>query len=313
MIRLQERTHALYQAPDASFGSQMRFFVRWLEKEPFFATTLRALPKPAEDALAWLEEHARWNEGLRLSSDETEAVGELWHVVRHMAAQADVEEASFRTVANFLHERGLRRSDYNRAFLEIFVDPVLTWLKERLLTDDLVLHSLERYAREAAWFRRDELRSRYEADTQHGESLLDSDLRQHLLREGIDFPFSQAVTPSGKPDIVVPDAEADPLPLEVKVYDPDRGRNDRWVRGGFAQSIEYAHDYRRADAYLVVFDMSLDGLSIAGEDTDTHLPVVRESGVSVFAVVVPLGPLQAASKRKTTRRKTLTPDFLRAS
>jgi hypothetical protein len=225
MIRLQERAHALFQAPDATFGSQIRFFVRWLQGEPFFATTLEALPQPLIGAAEWLQEHVQWGQGLTLSDDEAAAVGELWLVIRHMAAQPDPDDATFRIVANFLQGTGNKTSDFNRAFLEIFVDPVIAFLKEKILKDDLVLHSVERYAREAGWFRRDELRDAYMTDTTRGEATLDLDLRWHLFRDGIDFPFSQTHIPSGRPDIVVPDDEAEPLPLEVKVFDPDNGRD----------------------------------------------------------------------------------------
>lgn len=309
MIRLQERTHALYQAPDATFGSQVRYFVRWLLDDPFFAITLNALPEPDLSAEEWLQQHIQWGQGLNLADDEAAAVGELWLVTRHMAEQPDTEDATFRIVADFLHGRGNTTSDVNRAFLEIFVDPVIGFLKEKILTNDLLLHSLERYAREAAWFRRDELRTGYEDDTSRGEAILDHDLRWHLFRDGIDFPFSQVQVPSGKPDIVVPDDEAEPLPLEVKVFDPDRGRDQKWIRSGFAQAIEYAHDYRRADGYLAVFDVSAAGLAIASDDPTGHLPFIRSSGVTVFIVVIPIGLVRTASSRRAAKRTTLDHQF----
>ena len=313
IIRLQERSQALFQAPDANFGSQIRFFVTWLEKEPYLSATLASLPKPQLEPEAWLQQKASGTrQSLDVSLDEAEAVGELWYVIKHVAAQDDVDGAVFRITVDFVHGTGLRSEDFNRGFLDIFVEPVLTWLKERLLADDVLLNSLERYAREAAWFRRDELRAAYELDTSRGEAVLDRDLRHHLFRDGIDFPFSEPRIPSGKPDIVVPDENAEPIPLEVKVYDPAKGRDDKWVRSGFAQAIEYANDYRRADSYLAVFDVSLEGLAIASDDL-AHLPTIRASGVTVFIIVIPVGPTQAASRRQVAKRLTLDGDFLRAT
>jgi hypothetical protein len=309
MIRLQERTNTLYGAPDTTFGAQIRHFVRWIESEPVLTTSLATLPPVPLSAEEWLQENANWD-GLNISTEEGEAVAELWQVVRHMASQEDVDNAAFQLVANFLHGSGLTTSDFNRAFLEIFVSPVVGWLKERILKDDLVLHSLDRYAREAAWFRRTELREAYEANTGKGEEILDRDLRQALFRDGIDFPFSQVQGPSGRPDIVVPDADAEPLPLEIKVFDPDMGRDAKWVQSGFSQAIDYAHDYRRADGYLAVFDVSPNGLAVEGDDPRSGIPSIRDSGVTVFVVTVPIGSAGPASKRRA-KRNVLKADDLR--
>jgi hypothetical protein len=301
MIRLQERTHSLYSAPEATFGPQVRHFVQWLESEPVFATSLAELPHIELSAEEWLQQNVKYGEGLNVSAEEDKAVAELWQVVLHLAAQENVTSAAFKLVVNFLHGTGNTSADANRACLEIFVDPVVAWLKERLLKDDLLLHSLDRYAREAAWFRRTALREAYQADTEKGEKILDHDLRHALFRDGVDFPFSQAQGPSGRPDIVVSDDEAEPLPLEVKVFDPERGRNESWIRAGFSQAIDYAHDYRRADGYLAIFDVSPNGLAVEGDDPKSRIPTVLSDGVTVFVVTVPIGLSQPASKRRQSR------------
>lgn len=307
MIRLQERTAELYSAPQASVGSRLKHFVTWLESEPFFKVTLAGLPDPGTDGMQWITENVHHTGAVSFPEGEADTVACCWLVVRHVSGLDDPGTGIWSIGHNFVRRGGIE--DAIRAFLEVFVDPILVWLKERLLVEDHVLHSLDRYSREAAWFRRDGLRHTYEEDTTKGEERLNSDLRHHLFRDGIDFPFSEVRGPSGQPDIVVPDDEAEPLPLEVKVYDPDRGRDDGWVRSGFVQAIEYAHDYRRADGYLAVFDVSHDGLAIAGDDPKTHLPFIRSSGVTVFVVVIPIGPTQAASRRRRARRKTLDSAF----
>ena len=93
-----------------------------------------------------------------------------WLVTRHVATSADVGAAAFGVTHD---EPGVDdQVSANRTFLQTFVAPVVGWLGERILTDDHLLHSLERYARGAAWFRRDELRGVYEADTSRGEATL---------------------------------------------------------------------------------------------------------------------------------------------
>lgn len=62
----------------------------------------------------------------------------------------------------------------------------------------------------------------------------------------------------------------------------------------------------------MAFDTSRAGLAVDGEDSAAHLPVVRESGVSVFIVIVAIGEIETASNRKIPKRRTLNPAFLRA-
>jgi hypothetical protein len=313
MIRLQERVTALYGAPASSLPTQLRHFVTWLKSEPFLAATLAALPAVDQTPEAWLEEHVTWGIEVAFPAEEAETVAACWLIVLHTATQEDPGQTMTNIAYQFTHGRTHTIDDRWRSFLDTFVDPIVTWIKERVLKDDLIVHTLERYAREAAWFRRDELRALYESDTGKGEDTLDGDLRHRLFQEGIDYPFSQARGPSGRPDIVVPDEEDEPLPLEVKVYDPARDRGDAWVRSGFVQAIEYAHDYRRPDAYLAIFDASTDGLAVHGDDPGGHPPRVLCSGVTVFIVSIPIGSAQPASGRKTAKRRTLDGDYFRAT
>jgi hypothetical protein len=300
--RLDGRVSNLFTATSAGLPSQLASFVEWLQGDPYLAALLATLPDQGVSGEEWIQENIKWEQDIAFPPGEDAMVSCCWLVTRHVAASADVGAAAFGVTHD---DPGVKdQVSANRAFLQTFVAPVVGWLRERILTDDHLLHSLERYARGAAWFRRDELRGVYEADTSRGEATLDRDLRRHLFEDGIDFPFSQARGPSGQPDVIVPDDEANPLPLEVKVYDPPRSRGDAAVRSGFVQAIEYAHDYRRADAYLAVFDVSEEGLSIAGDDPTSHPPYVRSSGVTVFVVVIPIGPTQPASGRGTVTRKT---------
>jgi hypothetical protein len=103
---------------------------------------------------------------------------------------------------------------------------------------------------------------------------------------------------------------AKPLPLEVKVYDPDRGRDAQSVRAASPRRSSTPTTTVARMAISLSFDASPDCLAVRGEDPDAHLPVVRSSGISVFTVVVPIGQTQSASGRKKPKRQTLTSAFL---
>ena len=80
----------------------------------------------------------------------------------------------------------------------------------------------------------------YLDDTGLGEAHLDRVLREALFDGGLDFPFSQPDSPSGRADVVSLDDSEDPLVLEVKVFDPDRGKGRSHLRQGFHQVLRYA-------------------------------------------------------------------------
>ena len=95
-----------------------------------------------------------------------------------------------------------------------------TFLHDRIDDGGNVLFLIERFKLKTEWFRRKELYLLYQEDTSVGEASLDQELRASLFDGGIDYPFSQPSSPSGKADIIALLDSDDPLVLEVKVFDP---------------------------------------------------------------------------------------------
>lgn len=306
--RLQSRVQGLSSAQGASFPGQFCHLVTWLSETPVFARLLDTLPTPEQDAEAWLFDHVHHGGRLDLPRNEAQAVGVCWLVLQHVTSKDDVADAMWQIGIN-LAPSSNSAFQSRREFASAFLNPVLDWLNDRIFEEDFLLHILVRYSREVGWFRRDDLRDLYESDTAHGERHLDDDLRHHLLRDGIDFPYSQTHTPSGKPDVVIQDET--PIPLEVKVFDPAQRKDRNGIRAGFAQAIEYASDYGRPDGYLAIFDVSADGLTVQGDDPTTYPPSVVSGGVTIFIVTIPIGARQTASGRKSAKRTTVDSAYLR--
>jgi hypothetical protein len=71
-----------------------------------------------------------------------------------------------------------------------------------------------------------------------------------------------------------------------------------YVSKGLNQAVEYAHDYGKTVAHLVIINLSEQSLQLpSDEDPKLWPPRLHVSGVTVYLVVVRALPLPSASKR----------------
>ena len=132
--------------------------------------------------------------------------------------------------------------DFNEAIL----DPLVGYLHERIEDSGNLLYVLERFKMKVEWFRAQEFFECYEAG---GEAALDLALRESLFDGGVEYPFSEPVSPSGKTDVLALLESEDPLVLEVKVFD-GQSRGVSVVSQGFHQLTRYAHDLNQSVGYF---------------------------------------------------------------
>jgi hypothetical protein len=175
------------------------------------------------------------------------------------------------------------------------VEPLIEYLQERLGSESDMLHLLERYRRRVLWFEQVRLFAKYQADTQHGEAVYDGDLRRFLFEQGIDYPYSQPVGPSGRVDIAAEANSDDPLTCEVKLFDNDR-YGAGYLARGVTQAVRYAEDYGKTDAHLVVFNLTQRPLQLpSDEDPEQWPPRLHVAGITIFLIVVQARPRPTAS------------------
>ena len=195
-----------------------------------------------------------------------------------------------------------------RDLTEAVVDPFVNFLHDQIDDGGNILYLLERFKLKAEWFRREELYGLYQGDTSVGESSLDQELRASLFEGGVDYPFSQPSSPSGKADIVALLGSDDPLVLEVKVFDPDRSRGKSNLRQGLHQVLRYANDYNQSLGYLVIFNCSDRQLVISSEEASgaEFPPRITYGGKTFFAIPIDIHPdIASASKEKPASRLTI--------
>lgn len=199
------------------------------------------------------------------------------------------------------------------AVTESILDPFVDYLQDRLEEVSDILYTLGRFKLRVEWFRCDELRKRYSEDSQRGEKQLDTALREALFEAGVNYPFSEPVSPSGRTDVVALLETDDPIVMEVKVYDPDSGKTKRNVNQGFHQVLQYADNYQKNVGYLVIFNCS-DHQLVLPTDASTpaeYPPRVIYDGRTIFLLVIELSNERAsASREDPSSRVTLTREEL---
>lgn len=199
-----------------------------------------------------------------------------------------------------------------RGFTEGFVDRVVNYLLDRIEAGSNVLYLLEKYKRRVEWFRRPDLLARISEDTRRSEAMVDADLREFLFEQGIEYPFSTPQSPSGRADIIADFGDGEPIPLEVKLFDPSRGYGRDYVRQGFRQAHDYAADYLQSAGYLVVFNCTLQPLEVRSSVPKREWPPrITVGHRTVFVVVVDLAADNAtASKRPPLKPYVVDEEFL---
>lgn len=212
------------------------------------------------------------------------------------------------TPLGFIHSIG-HDTNMNAALREAtesIVIPLFDYLGERIGGESSILYLLERYVRRVEWFDRDSLYDRYQANTRQGEKVYDDDLRRFLFEQGLDMPFSQPKSASGLSDVIGDIDTDDPLVCEVKVF--DAGSHDkRGIVSGVHQVINYAQDYGKSAAYLVIINLSGRALELPTDGSEkTWPPFVDIAGVRVHLIAVRALPTVSASKMGKAMPVTLT-------
>jgi hypothetical protein len=301
-------------------GHEVRLVTDWVAQRP----ALRAILAEAEGAEPGLDHDAfvsalqQGGRGLGRqrfswpSRTEEGRAALIWNLMLRIAAddQQGIEGAQ---IAMTYAHAVTSESDINgmwREFAERILRPLFDYLDERVGAESSVLYTLERYVRRVEWFDREELHKRATADPQKTEVVYDADLRRFLFSEGINMPFSQAKSASGLSDVVSELDTDDPLVCEVKIYD-GAGRGKRHLASGVNQAIQYASDYGKQVAYLLIINLSGRPLSLPNQsESKTWPPHITVGDVRVYLVTVRALPTVSASKQGRPAPVTITHDDL---
>ncbi len=303
-VKLQERYRLVAKTTYAAFARELSYFRDFIVRTPALRVIVEAIEQsePDLDPKQWIEE--KFQRGYDWPASEDGRAKIAWSLVKRWAAGED----AFSMAVEITRED--TDNDAIRAMVPLIVEPLVSYLQERLGTESDVLYLLERYRRRVELFERERLHKGYEADTARGEKLYDADLRRFLFDQGIDYPFSQPASASGLADIISGLEGDDPLVCEVKLFDGD-SYGAAYLAKGFNQALQYAHDYGKTSAYLVIFNLSARALELPTDDaTKGWPPRLQVSGVTVYIAAVRALPVPAASKQGKANPFVITRETL---
>ena len=303
-VRLQERRNRLYKTGYRTYDGELLYLLQFLDGNQYTRSLLNELEvSTAVDFEQWVSEQGIRN--VQFPHSEAGRAKVCYGILKRCASDNNGEEG-VRWTRAFSSETNFDAKF--RDFTEAVVDPFVNFLHDQIDDGGNILYLLERFKLKAEWFRREELYGLYQGDTSVGESSLDQELRASLFEGGVDYPFSQPSSPSGKADIVALLGSDDPLVLEVKVFDPDRSRGKSNLRQGLHQVLRYANDYNQSLGYLVMFNCSDRQLVISSEEASgaEFPPRITYGGKTFFAIPIDIHPdIASASKEKPASRLTI--------
>ena len=288
-VRLQERRNRLYKAGYRTYDVEVRYLLQFLNDNPYTKSLLETLDAGTPlDFEQWISEQQD-PRGVQFPDTEDGRAKVCLGILR----QCDESETGrewLQWCRTFSSE-----SQYDamfRDFSEAVVDPFVNFLHDRIDDAGNVLYLIERFKLRAEWFDREELYGLYQDRTATGEANLDRKLRKALFEGGVDYPFSQPASPSGRADVVALLGSEDPLVMEIKVFDPGLSKNKAHLRQGFHQVLRYAADYNQSLGYLVIFNCSDKRLVISsrdGSEEETPTRIVF-AGKTFFVVTIDVHP-----------------------
>jgi hypothetical protein len=291
---LQEWKNRLYRANHDQFGIQLNFFLNKLSSTQLLVSILseyEAKYSPIDDELkAILEDEDNFGgKEMNFENDYHQAFF-CYKIFNYLRDNNNINY--------ILHNSFFARRDNEETrsnIIECYIAPIVNYLHDRLDESNSIIYLLEKYKRRTEWFLRNQLLEKYKnASNKAYEQVFEDDLRMYLFDQGIEYPFSTPKSSSGRADII---DTTDPLVLEIKVIDFEKGYKKNRIIDGFKQIVKYTNDYNKSIGYLAIFNASDCEINFNFADNDGKFPPRFFVGnKTYFFIIINLNFSTSASK-----------------
>ncbi|MBA7683220.1 hypothetical protein ES703_91580 [subsurface metagenome] len=195
--------------------------------------------------------------------------------------------------------RDLQSAGAIRVFSEIFLQPLVSYIRSTFELHHRILFLLSRYRQRSEWFRDDAKVSAILEDTGEIEKQLKREFFLYLFDNGIDFSI-ESESPAGgaEVDILAVLPELGPFPIEVKVFDGNK-RDEAYISGGLAQACEYARTFNSSEAYYIVYNVAENTrIVLPGVSNESHVIEIHFPPLTINSIVINLRNTYPASQAK---------------
>lgn len=197
--------------------------------------------------------------------------------------------------------------DQKDFFIDTIIQPLDDYFDEQIDSGNLPLYLLNKFKARCEWFDSKRLLSKFQNDKKHGEALLDLELRKYLFDQGVDYPFSTPLSPSGRADVTANLDTEDYFIIEVKVFDA-KSYGKSYIRSGLKQINDYTRDYNKEFGFLVIFNVSEKELSF---NLKSGTNFINIGDKTIFFITINIAnPEEPASKRKKLDLYEIGEDYL---
>lgn len=301
--KLDERRCQIMESSWRLFPQELKFFIKFLKNQPLTKTIINTLGSMIEkNDFSGYHFGGSGLGGYRPNLP----IDEDLKIAFYFKTLDGIDENSFDDILCSFMAGSSKLEDSTQNFKEQIFLPFYRYIFDKVSDGDFLLYLLYRFKFNIEWFDKQRLWEIYQNN--YKEELLDIELRKFLFTEGIDYPYSAPKTASGKPDIVL-HVEEKPLPLEVKVFAPERGYRKEHIIKGFYQAKRYADDYAQHLGYLAIFNPSLTYLELKG---NTTLPSLAVGSKEIIGLVIDINPNRpTASKEAKIDKEVITDEDLK--
>jgi len=195
--------------------------------------------------------------------------------------------------------QGIKLAEAIRIFSEIFLEPLVSYLRGGLELRHRILLLISRYRQRSEWFKDDTKVNTILENEGEIEKQLKREFFLYLYDNGIDFSI-ESESPEGgaEVDVLITLPELGPFPIELKVFDGIK-RDSAYISGGIAQAHEYARTFNSSEAYYIVYNVSENTrIVLPGISNENQIIKIQLSSITINSIVINLRTTFPASRAK---------------
>ncbi len=309
---MQTRKSRVFRADRSTFLLELRGFFDFLRTKPMLRGLIEELhfggTEFTKDDILLL--------GPNIPSSEIQRVKHCLRVLDYFVMLEENQLTEF--VVRFCYrisgiDTGLGKGDVRATAINLLRDtfflPFYEYLDEHIEDYGIILYILQRFKFRTETFDGEHIYTLYKSDPKRSESLLDKEVRKFLFDQGVDYPLSTPLSTSWRSDLVADLHTDDPLVLEIKILDLERGYDRSYIRKGFRQIYDYANDYNKNVGYRLIFNASEVDLNFNLRSKSE--PKIELNGKTFYIVVVDIYPDTVPSSKKVKLKPyTIEESFL---